>query len=174
MKNGVLELKKTIYIDGAEVNKIEYDFGKLKGRDVEEIFKEAISDQYMPSASYELDPVIGARFFAKAADIDYTDVKRMSLADNSHIASISRDFLIESLNEKQKNNNLLELSEYILIKEKEVKEIEYNFDELTGEDTDSVFKEATRSQYIVSSSYELDPVIGARFFAKAAGIEYDD
>lgn len=173
-ENDIFELKKSIFIDGNECNEIPYNYRKITGEQIEEIFKESINDQYMVGASYELDPVIGARFFAKAADIDYTDVKRMGLVDSSKVASLSREFLITSLNKKKDKENVLILSEPIIIKGKEIKEIEYNFDGLTGEDTEFVFKEANRNQYIVSSSYELDPVIGARFFAKASKFEYSD
>lgn len=174
MEKETLKLTKAIFIDGNENKEIPYDYGTMKGETVEEIFKEAINDQYMVGASYELDPVIGARFFAKAADIDYTDVKRMGLRDSAKASSLSREFLINCLNRQKTKENVLILENPIIIKGSEVTEIEYDLDALTGEDTDLVFKEANRSQYIVSSSYELDPVIGARFFAKAAKIEYRD
>lgn len=48
----------------------------------------------MVSASYELDPVIGGRIFAEAANVAYMDVQRFSLADYGKAASLARDFYV--------------------------------------------------------------------------------
>ncbi|BCZ48426.1 hypothetical protein psyc5s11_44930 [Clostridium gelidum] len=103
-KENVLTLKKPIMIDGAETKEINYDFDELTGRDLENVFKESTKSGYMVSASYELDPVIGGRVFAEAANIAYTDVQRFSLADYGKAASLARDFFMLGLVGSQDEN----------------------------------------------------------------------
>ncbi len=69
---------------------------------------------------------------------------------------------------------VLKLIKPVLISGEEVKEIEYDLDEVTGENLENAFKEVTKSGYIVNASYELDPVVGAHIFAECAGIDYTD
>lgn len=102
---GVLTLRKAILIDGKEVNKIEYDFDKLTGRDIEEVFKESTRSGYMVSASYELDPVIGGRMFAKASDLDFLDISRLKLKDYTEAANIARAFFIQDSDGNQEDPN---------------------------------------------------------------------
>lgn len=102
---GVLTLRKSILIDGKEVNEIEYDFDKLTGRDIEEVFKESTRSGYMVSASYELDPVIGGRMFAKASDLDFLDISRLKLKDYTEAANIARAFFIEDSDGNQEDPN---------------------------------------------------------------------
>ena len=102
---GVLTLKKPILIDGKEAKEIEYDFDNLTGADIEDVFKEATRSNYMVSASYELDPVIGGRMFAKAADIAYSDVQRMKIPDYTQAAALARNFFILGLNGDQEDQN---------------------------------------------------------------------
>ncbi|MBN1048708.1 phage tail assembly protein [Clostridium botulinum] len=78
-----------------------------------------------------------------------------------------KELIVQSVGE-------LMLKKTVLIDGNEVKKINYDFDELTGEDIETVFKDAIRSGYMVSSSYELDPVIGGRMFAQAAGLDFND
>lgn len=104
-EENVLVLKKAILIDGEEKTKIPYDFDNLTGESIENVFKAAIKSGYMVSASYELDPVIGARMFAEASNIDYMDIKRFGVADYSKAASIARDFFIINLGGDQEESN---------------------------------------------------------------------
>ena len=96
-QENVLVLKKPIMIDGEEVKEINYDFDQLTGKDLENVFKESTKSGYMVSASYELDPVIGGRIFAEAANVAYMDVQRFSLADYGKAASLARDFFMLGL-----------------------------------------------------------------------------
>ncbi|WP_459482117.1 hypothetical protein [Clostridium saccharoperbutylacetonicum] len=171
----VLVLKKPIMIDGEEAKEISYNFDRLTGKNLEEIFKEAIKSGHIIAASYELDPVIGAMMFAEASDKAYMDIQRLGLADYSKAASLGREYFFkESSNDDNEKENVLILSSPILVKGEEVKEINYDFDKLSGNSIEKVFNEATRSKYVVSSSYELDPIIGARMFAESANMEYID
>lgn len=102
---GVLKLKKSIKIDGKDVYEIPYDFDKLSGNDIEIVFKEATRSGYMVSSSYELDPVIGGRMFAQAADLDFGDVKRFKLKDYTEAANIARAFFITELSGDQEEAN---------------------------------------------------------------------
>lgn len=104
-QENVLKLKKAVMIDGEEKAEITYDFDSLTGENLENGFKSAIKSGYMVGASYELDPVIGAHMFAEAAGIDYTDVKRFSMADYSKAASIARDFFIKGLGGNLEESN---------------------------------------------------------------------
>ncbi len=102
---GVLTLKKTVLIDGEEVKEIKYDFDKLTGADIEEVFKESTRSGYMVSASYELDPVIGGRMFAKAADLDFMDIKRLRIPDYTKAAGLARSFFILDSDGDQEGQN---------------------------------------------------------------------
>lgn len=102
---GVLTLKKPILIDGEETKEIKYDFDNLTGADVEEVFKESTRSGYMVSASYELDPIIGGRMFAKAADLDFEDIKRLKVKDYTTAAGIARSFFISDLDGDQESQN---------------------------------------------------------------------
>lgn len=104
-KDNVLALKKPIMIDGKETKEITYDFDELTGNNIENVFKESTKSGYMVSASYELDPIIGARMFAEAANIAYMDVQRFSLTDYSKAASLARDFFIQGLAGDQGESN---------------------------------------------------------------------
>ena len=172
MGNNVLTLKKTIMIDGGEVKEINYDYESLTGKNLEEVFKETIKSGHLLTASYELDPVIGARIFAEAANSAYMDIQRFGVADYTKAASLTRDYFFRELSED--DESVLKLSKPVTIKGVEVKEIPYDFESLSGNSIEKVFNEATKSKYVVSSSYELDPIIGARMFAEAANIEYSD
>lgn len=174
MENNVLVLKKPIMIDGEETKEINYNYSDLTGKNLEEVFKEAIKSGHIPSASYETDPVICAMIFSEASNNAYMDIQRFCLADYSKAAGLTRGYLFKGLENDEEDENIdtLVLSTPIVINGEEVKEIKYDFDKLTGNSIEKVFNEATKSKYIVSSSYELDPVIGARIFAEAAGIEY--
>lgn len=175
-KENVLVLKKPIMIDGEETKEIDFDFESLTGRNLEDVFKEAIKNRHIISASYELDPVIGAMMFAEACNSAYMDIQRFGLTDYSKAASLSRDYFFKGLSddEEEAKENILTLNKPVVINGKEVKEITYDFEELSGNSIEKVFNEATKSKYIVSSSYELDPVIGARMFAEAANIPYEE
>lgn len=105
IEKNILNLKKPVFIDGEEKTKIPYDFDKLSGENIENVFKASTKSGYMVSASYELDPVIGARMFAEAAELDYADVKRFSMSDYSKAASVARDFFIQGLAGNQEENN---------------------------------------------------------------------
>lgn len=166
-----LVLKKPVMIDGEEFKEINYNFEDLTGENLEEVFKEAIKNGQIISASYELDPVIGAMIFAEASNNAYMDIQRLGLADYSKASSLSREYLFKESSNEEKENLLL-LEKPILVDGVEIKEIHYDFDKLNGTSIERVFNEATRSKYIVSSSYELDPIIGARIFAEAADIKY--
>lgn len=168
-----LVLKKPIMIDGEEAKEINYDFDELTGENLEEVFKEAIKNGQIISASYELDPVIGAMIFAQASNSAYMDIQRFGLADYSKASSLSREYLFKESSAEEKEN-LLSLEKPIVVDGSELKEIPYDFDKLNGTSIERVFNEATRSKYIVSSSYELDPIIGARMFAEAADMKYAD
>ncbi len=102
---GTLKLRKAISIDGKNVTEINYDFDKLTGENIENVFKESTRSGYMVSASYELDPVIGGRMFAEASDLDFSDIKRLGVSDYSKVASIARDFFIIGLNGDQDDQN---------------------------------------------------------------------
>lgn len=102
---GTLKLKRPISIDGKETNEIKYDFDKLTGMDIEEVFKEATRSGYMVSASYELDPIIGGRMFAKASDLDFSDVSRLKLKDYTEAANIARAFFIQDSDGNQEESN---------------------------------------------------------------------
>ncbi|AIY80092.1 UNVERIFIED_ORG: hypothetical protein B2H98_08885 [Clostridium botulinum] len=102
---GTLKLRKAILIDGKNVTEINYDFDKLTGENIENVFKESTRSGYMVSASYELDPVIGGRMFAEASDLDFLDIKRLGVSDYSKVASIARDFFIIGLNGDQDDQN---------------------------------------------------------------------
>ncbi|NRT90094.1 hypothetical protein [Clostridium beijerinckii] len=174
MENKLI-LKKPIMIDGEEAKEISYDFESLIGENLEEAFKEAIKSGHIISANYELDPVIGAMMFAEASNNAYMDVQRFGLADYSKAASLGREYFFKKLSdEESEKENALILSKPILVKGEEIKEINYDFDNLSGNSIEKVFNEATRSKYVVSSSYELDPIIGARMFAESANMEYID
>lgn len=175
-KENVLVLKKPIMIDGEETKEINYDFESLTGENLEEVFKEAIKSGHIISASYELDPVIGAMMFAEASNNAYMDVQRFGLADYSKAASLARGYFFKESSDDQNEDreNVLTLTNPILINGVELKEIPYDFDKLSGNSIEKVFNEATRSKYVVSSSYELDPIIGARMFAEAASMNYAD
>lgn len=95
--NNVLKLRKPVMIDGEEKTEIKYDFDELTGENLENGFKTAIKSGYVVSASYELDPIIGAHMFAEAAGIAYADVKRFGFSDYSKAASLARDFFIQGL-----------------------------------------------------------------------------
>lgn len=71
-------------------------------------------------------------------------------------------------------DNILTLKKPVQIDGEEVKEIKYDFDSLTGNDVDAVFKIARKNGYMVTGAYEMDPVLGAYMFAQAAGIDYTD
>ena len=175
-KENVLVLKKPIMIDGEETKEINYDFQSLTGENLEEVFKEAIKSGHIISASYELDPVIGAMMFAEASNNAYMDIQRLGLADYSKAASLGREYFFEESpdSENEDKENVLTLTNPILINGVDHKEIPYDFDKLSGNSIEKVFNEATRSKYVVSSSYELDPIIGARMFAEAASMNYAD
>lgn len=175
-KENVLVLKKSIMIDGEETKEINYDFESLTGENLEEVFKEAIKSGHIISASYELDPVIGAMMFSEASNNAYMDIQRFGLADYSKAASLARGYFFKesSDSEDEDKENILTLTNPILINGVELKEIPYDFDKLSGNSIEKVFNEATRSKYVVSSSYELDPIIGARMFAEAASMNYAD
>lgn len=175
-KEKVLVLRKPIMIDGEEAKEINYEFESLTGKNLEEVFKEAIKSGHLVSASYELDPVIGAMMFAEASNNAYMDIQRFGLADYSKAASLSRGYFFKEVSDNQEDekDNELILNRPLVIKGVEVKAIQYNFDKLSGNSIEKVFNESTKSKYIVSSSYELDPIIGARMFAEAADIVYED
>ena len=175
-KENVLVLKKPIMIDGEQTKEMYYDFESLTGRNLEEVFKEAIKSGHLVSASYELDPVIGAMMFAEASNNAYMDIKRFGLADYSKAASLARGYFFKEVSDNQEDDkeNVLTLSKTLVINGTDVKEILYDFEELSGNSIEKVFNEATKSGYIVSSSYELDPIIGARMFAEASNIDYKE
>jgi hypothetical protein len=176
MGNNVLVLKKPIMIDGEEVKKINYNYVDLTGKNLEEVYKETIKSGHLLTASYELDPVIGARIFAEASSNAYMDIQRLGVADYSKSAGLTRGYLFEELdsNEEDEIPDVLILKKPVLIDNAEVKKIKYDFESLSGSSIEKVFNEATKSKHVVSSSYELDPIIGARMFAEAAGILYSD
>lgn len=75
---------------------------------------------------------------------------------------------------KEVENNVLKLNKPVMIDGEEVKEIHYDFDELTGRDFSNAMKEVKKSGYIINGAYEMDPVICCYMFAAAAGIDYLD
>lgn len=56
---------------------------------------------------------------------------------------------------------------------KEVKEIEYDFETVTGTDIEKICKTLTATGYVILAQ-ETDPVLHAHVFAVAAGIDYTD
>jgi len=102
---GILKLKKPVLIDGEEVTEIEYDLDEVTGENLENAFKEVTKSGYIVSASYELDPVVGAHIFAECSGIDYTDIKRFNMADYNRAAVIVRDFFIIGLSGAQEESN---------------------------------------------------------------------
>lgn len=172
-----LKLCKELDLDGNKVKELNYDFTLMTGKDLKESFKNAIKSGYVVSGSYELDPVIASYIFAEAAHVDYTDVKRLNFKDYTLMAKKVREFLLAieaDLDDEVLNQNQIYLEKPILVNGEDVKEIKFDFDEMTGTNTENAFKNATKSGYIVSSSYELDPIIGVYMFAEAAKMNYSD
>ena len=77
-------------------------------------------------------------------------------------------------NRVSEKENILKLRKPIFIDGKEVSEIPYDFEELTGKDVDDAFKAARKNGYMITGAYEMDPIIGGYMFAQAAGIDYLD
>ena len=81
-----VNLKKSVKIDGEDISVIEYDFNKVKGKEIKDI----LSLGY-PVTSYITDPVFLIRVFAAATNYDASDINRINLVDNSKIVSLTRN-----------------------------------------------------------------------------------
>lgn len=173
-----VNLKKSVKIDGEDVSVIEYDFNKIKGKDIIDIFKDILSMGY-PVTSYITDPVFLIRVFAAASNYDANDIGRINLVDNSKIVSLTRNYLVKNMNSVECDDNKLELIQEITIRDNNkdtitLKEVSYNFDELNGNDIENVLRELARKGYVPSTSYELDPICGVGLMARASKIDYEE
>ncbi|KMT23009.1 hypothetical protein [Clostridium cylindrosporum] len=69
--------------------------------------------------------------------------------------------------------SVLKLSKVVSINGEEVKEIDYDFDDLKGDSIENAVK-AMQKQGYVSTVQELDPILHAHIFAEASGLDYLD
>lgn len=69
--------------------------------------------------------------------------------------------------------DILKLKKPIKIDGEEKAEIEYDFEELTGNDVENVVRELQNSGIMITT-LEFDTTYHAAIFAKAAGIAYED
>ncbi|WP_243156125.1 hypothetical protein [Clostridium sp. C2-6-12] len=171
-KENVLILKKPIMIDGEETKEINYNITNLTGNHLEEIIKDLVKEGYIITVNYELDPVIEAKIFAEASNRAYMDIQRFYALDYSKATSLVRAYLFND-NQREEKENVIKLGKAINIEGVEITEVQYDFDKLSGNAIEKVFKEAMQDKYFVTSSYELDPIIAARMFAEAANIKYE-
>lgn len=69
--------------------------------------------------------------------------------------------------------NKLVLSKEVEINGEKVNEIEYDFENLTGEAIENAMKTMQKTGYIPAVQ-EVDPILHAHIFADAAGLDYLD
>ncbi|WP_051539960.1 hypothetical protein [Clostridium ihumii] len=77
---------------------------------------------------------------------------------------------IETIEEK----TVLKLRKPVMIDGEEKKEINYDFENLTGQDVDNAFAAARKNGYMINGPYEMDPILGGYLFCEAANIDYSD
>lgn len=98
-------LSKAIMIDGEEKKELTYNFEELTGQDINEIFEDIRKAKHAVVSAYEMDPIICAAAFAKAAGIDFTDILRFKGKDFINASNLGRSFFIPSLNGGQESEN---------------------------------------------------------------------
>jgi hypothetical protein len=96
MENQVLQLTRPIMINGEEVKELKYDFDGMTGRDKVNVGKR-IKQDGIPVSVEELDTDYHMYLFAGAvtkanADIDISDVMRLSAKDIQKGAALARNF----------------------------------------------------------------------------------
>ena len=94
----ILKLKKPVMIDGEEKTEIEYDFEALTGNDIQSATKE-LSKAGIMVTTIELDSNYHAAIFAKAADLMFEDMSRLSARDYAKATSLVRDFFLADMAE---------------------------------------------------------------------------
>jgi hypothetical protein len=89
-----LVLKKPVEINGEMVNEIKYDLESLTGNDVSDAIK-MLAKHNTVVVMTETDQNYHAAIFAIASDLDYADIKRLSIKDYNKACNIVRDFFLE-------------------------------------------------------------------------------
>ena len=92
--DNTLVLKKPIEIDGEMVKEIKYDLDSLTGNDVSDAIK-MLAKHNTVVVMTETDQNYHAAIFAIASDLDYLDIKRLSIKDYNKACNIVRDFFLE-------------------------------------------------------------------------------
>lgn len=168
------EFKKPVELDGKETKELDYNFSSLKGGDVLEIFNDLRESKHAVIGAYEADPVVGAAFFAKASDIDINDVSLFKGKDYLRCSGLARKFFNDSYVGIDINSNKLDLTEVVTVDGDGKNSIEFDFDDLTGQDIINTIDELRKLKHIVTGSYEMDPVVCASLFAKASGLKIEE
>ena len=173
-----IELFKSLLVDGLEVKEIEFNLNKVKGKNAFEVFKSLIKGGY-PVSSYNTDPVFLINIMAEASNMAYEDLARLDLKSYSKVVDYARDYINNGLSDVDCDTTYLKLNTPIVAQNDnqeaiEVKELKFNLDELNGLDVQNSIKFIGRRGYIISSSYELDPIVGISLMSKASGVSFDD
>lgn len=167
-------LKKPVDIDGSLTEKIDYSFKKLKGQDLLDIFNELRDSKHVLVGAYETDPVVASALFAKASGLDITDIGLLKGIDYVNASAIARNFFKEGYEDISLDSKVLNLSSIVNVDSDDKNAIEFDFDELTGQDIISTVDELRKFKYIITGSYEADPILCAALFAKASKIKIKD
>ena len=168
---------KPLLVDGEEVKEIEFDINKVKGKNVFDILKSLIKSSYAVM-SYDTDPVFLLNLVAEASGMAYEDLARVDLKTNTVLVDEARNYIIQGLSDVYCSEDYLKLTGPITAKigeeAIEIKELNFNLDDLNGLDIQNTFKFLGRRGYAVSSAYEMDVIVGVVLMAKASNISFDD
>lgn len=99
------KLTKSVDIDGEKKETLDYDFDNLTGKDINDMFGELAKSKHAMVGPYEMDPVVCAAAFAKAAQIDFMDLTRFSAKDYVRASNLGRNFFISGSNGTQTSEN---------------------------------------------------------------------
>lgn len=100
MSKQKLMLTRETEINGKKVKEIEYDLDSLTGEAMEIAMKELAINSYIPSVQ-EVDPLLHAHLFAQSANLDYLDIRRLSIKDYSKATTTVRNFFAQDLMDSQ-------------------------------------------------------------------------
>lgn len=164
-------LKKPVDIDGNLTEKIEYDFSNLKGQDVLDTFNELRDMKHISVGAYETDPVVASAIFAKSSGLDITDIGLLKGADYVNCTAIGRNLFRKGYENIDIDSGKLDLSKIVTVEEDNKNAITFDFDELTGQDIINTVDELRKLKYVITGSYEADPIMCAALFARASGIK---
>lgn len=91
----IVELKSPINIDGALLNEIKLDFGKMTGADVLKIDKELKAEGHADGFNSVGDQQVCVRIASRASGILVDDLERLGMVDFAEVTFTARNFFFQ-------------------------------------------------------------------------------